>query len=471
MCSNKPRGPARSVVARLTFGYAVICTLFCLTVFSVVSAKMSANARKRIDRSLTAELAELSTIYRQTGLKSLQDEFDQEAGLNGANKLFYRLLSPEQKPVAGSNMSGWKNLEEELRTIPAPTNNGPVFSTIYARNSPFNARMATVKTADGSLLQLGINLRSDNHFQEKINRVLIVSSLILIVLSTLSGWLIARRAMSGVQRVTQAVASIRKGRLNQQVPLGNEGREIDELAEAFNKMLSRIDLLVRELKEVSDNVAHDLRSPITRMRGAAETTLTGPQELEAYREMGVTIIEESERLTQMINTALEIAQAESGILEINHAPLDLTAVLKNAVDLFQPVAESRSLNLRADIPDDPLIIYGDKMRIQRTVANLLDNAIKYTPASGRITVTARAQEQDIRIEFTDTGIGIDPEETGRIFERFYRSEKSRSSQGNGLGLSLAQTIIQAHGGNITVQSTPGKGSTFTVILPRNAEPA
>jgi heavy metal sensor kinase len=318
-------------------------------------------------------------------------------------------------------------------------------------------------------MQCGINLKSNNVFRRKFRNIFIAFSVIMFALSTLSGWLIARHAMSGVRRVTQAVSRIYKGRLRQQVSLSNEGREIDELTEAFNEMLTRIDSLIRELKEVSDNVAHDLRSPITRMRGVAETTLTGPQEIEAYREMGLIMIEESERLTHMINTTLEIAQAESGLLEIIRAPFDLTALLKNAAELFQPAAEEKQIELCANLVDDPLIIYGDKTRIQRTVANLLDNAIKYTPPEGKITLTASPHGKLIKIKISDTGVGIAPEETDRIFERFYRSEKSRSTQGNGLGLSLARTIIQAHGGNITVQSKPNEGSTFTITLPRDPE--
>lgn len=471
MYSNKHNHLPRTVVARLTFWYALICTLFCLTTFLVVSIKMNINADRRMDRQLESELAEFSGIYKEKGLPGLQEEFTQEAASNGKNKLFFRLISPQKQVLASTDTGGWNRFEEEIRQAPLPQAGGTVFYSLYDRNNPLNTRMAAVQTSDGNILQIGFNLHFDNRSHAKIQRILIASSVTMIVLCSLSGWLIARRAMSGVQRVTQAVSRIRKGRLNQQVPPGNEGREISALAEGFNEMLNRIESLVRELKEVSDNVAHDLRSPITRMRGAAETTLTGPQEIEAYREMGITIIEESERLTQMINTALEIAQAESGILEINREPLDLTIILKNAIDLFQPVAEGKQLDLRADIPDDPLIIYGDKMRIQRTVANLLDNAIKYTPAGGRITVAAFAQNRFIKMKISDTGIGIEPDETEHIFERFYRSEKSRSSQGNGLGLSLAQTIIQAHGGIITVESTSGKGSTFTITLPRGASQA
>ncbi len=468
MYSNKIRHRSRSVVSRLTLWYGLICTLFSIAAYTLLSIKLDQNISRRVEHDLENEIIELKLIYTEKGLAGLQEEFDRESKADGLKKVFFRFVSPACTILASSDVSGWDGIQNELAAVPVPAANETVFFTLYDRNSPYNAHMVASRTFDENIVQFGVNLKSNNIFRRKFRNIFIAFSVIMFALSTLSGWLIARRAMSGVRRVTQAVSHIYKGRLRQQVSFNNEGREIDELAEAFNEMLIRIESLVREIKEVSDNAAHDLRSPITRMRGVAETTLTGPQEIEAYREMGLIMIEESERLTQMINTTLEIAQAESGLLEISRSPVDLTAILKNAVDLFLPVAEEKHLKIVANLPPDTLVLSGDKMRIQRTIANLLDNAIKYT-SDGEITVTAYTHGNLLQIAISDTGIGIIPEETERIFERFYRSEKSRSTQGNGLGLSLARTIIQAHHGSITVKSSPGKGTTFTITLPRDPE--
>lgn len=469
MYSNKIRHHSRSVVSRLTLWYGLICTLVSIAAYTLLSIKLDQNISRRVEHDLENEIIELKSIYAEKGLNGLQEEFDRESKADGLKKVFFRLLSPSCTILASSDVSGWDGIQKELSAVPVPAANETVFFTLYERNSPYNARMVASRTLDENIIQFGVNLKSNNIFRRKFRNIFIAFSISMFTLSTLSGWLIARRAMSGVRRVTQAVSRIYKGRLNQQVSFGNEGREIDELTKAFNEMLTRIESLVRELKEISDNVAHDLRSPITRMRGVAETTLTGPQEIEAYREMGLVVIEESERLTQMINTTLEIAQAESGLLEIIRAPLDLTTLLKNAAELFQPVTEEKQIKLCVNLSEDPLIIFGDKTRLQRTVANLLDNAIKYTQPDGRITLTAFPYGKLIKIEISDTGIGIAPEETNLIFERFYRSERSRSTQGNGLGLSLARMIIQSHGGNIAVQSKPNEGSTFTITLPRDLE--
>lgn len=457
----------RSVVTRLSLGYAFICLLFCTAVFAVVSIRIKIAADRRIDKTLAAELREFSDIYEKQGRQGLHEEFKREAESNGAKALFCLLVSPDNHIAVSSDLSVWKNLKNELLRIAEPEPGRMAFETLYPQDEDMNTRAAAVRTSDGSLLIFGINLQSETHSYEKIQRILIAGSLAALLLSTLSVWLIARHAMSGVRRVTRAVADIRKESLNRQVPQGNEGREINELADAFNQMLRRISTLVRELKEISDNVAHDLRSPITRMRGAAETTLTGPQELDAYREMGLTIIEESDRLTGMINTMLEIAQSESGVLEISRGPVDLTALLKNAVELFQPVAEEKRIHLSAELPETPLTVSGDKNRLQRVAANLLDNAIKYTPSGGTVRLSCRAVPDGAEVEIRDTGIGIAPEELPQIFDRFYRSEKSRSSCGNGLGLSLAQSIIQLHGGWIAAESRPGEGSAFNLFLPRS----
>jgi len=274
--------------------------------------------------------------------------------------------------------------------------------------------------------------------------------------------------MSGLCRVTRAVTRIQKDDLNQQVAHGNEGLEIHELVESFNSMLLRIDTLIREIKDVSDHVAHDLRSSITRMRGITETTLTGPQKISAYQDMGQTILEEIDWLTEIINTTLEISQTEAGFIDVGAEPLDLQELLQNAVELFQPVTEDKAIQLQITPQHDPLIFYGDRPRMQRAIANLLDNAIKYTPVGGEILFQTFAEEDRVQLDISDTGPGINPDEVDRILERFYREEKSRTSAGNGLGLCLAQSIIHAHDGTITVKNNLEKGCNFTIILPRKS---
>ncbi|MFZ0035015.1 MAG: HAMP domain-containing sensor histidine kinase, partial [Sedimentisphaerales bacterium] len=275
-------------------------------------------------------------------------------------------------------------------------------------------------------------------------------------------------AMSGVKRVTQTAVSIaNEGNLIHRVPVGNEGREIRNLALAFNNMLERIQSLVSELRDVTDNIAHDLRSPITRIRGIAETTLTSNENLDTYREMTATIIDECDMLVGMINTMLEIAETQAGAANFEVAPVDIIKIVKDAHELFQPVAEDKNITLELDVQNGvkTVLVAGDTTRLQRAIANLLDNAVKYTDSGGKVTVSVERTQTQVKISVSDTGLGIEEKDITRIFDRFYRADTSRSTAGNGLGLSLAHTIVQAHKGKIVVESTPGKGSTFTILIP------
>ncbi|RPJ04685.1 MAG: hypothetical protein EHM36_09520 [Deltaproteobacteria bacterium] len=246
------------------------------------------------------------------------------------------------------------------------------------------------------------------------------------------------------------------------------GDEIDQLATTFNQMLDRIQTLLAEIKEMSENIAHDLRSPITRIRGIAEVTLTTARSTGEFESMAASTIEECDRLLDMINTMLMISKTESGIGKLSREEVDVASLVRDACELFEPMAEDKGVTLRCNAPERSLLI-GDNRLIQRMLSNLIDNAIKYTPAGGSVTVFVSENESQVLLSVKDTGIGISPDELPRVFERFYRCDQSRSQSGIGLGLSLARAIAQAHSGDITATSVPNQGSTFTVTLPKSAK--
>ena len=275
----------------------------------------------------------------------------------------------------------------------------------------------------------------------------------------------ARQALSGLGEVTRIVRQISGGTLEKRVPVNHRGDEIARLAETFNEMLERIQRLVVEIKEMSDNIAHDLKSPITRIRGIAEVTLTTETSLEDYKSMAASTIEECDRLLDMINTMLIISKTEAGVEALSKKTQDLSEVVKEACTLFQPLAEDKAITLTLDIPDQSLVI-GDVRMMQRMIANLIDNAIKYTPSQGNVDVAIRRDKgRWIVVSIKDSGIGISEKDLPHIFERFYRCDPSRAETGIGLGLSLARAIALSHGGRIDVTSSLGKGSTFRISLP------
>lgn len=286
--------------------------------------------------------------------------------------------------------------------------------------------------------------------------------------SILVGWLLAQKALVGVKEVTQTAVSIAGYDLSRRVPVKGTDDEIDQLAVAFNDMLERIETVLRSMKEITDNIAHDLRSPITRMRGVAEMALISETSNEGQAVMAGTVVEECDRLLGIINTMLSISEAESGLARLDLKKIDLMTLLNDVSDLFQPLAEEKRISFSVEGPAS-LALTCDRQRLQRVFANLLDNAIKYTPEKGEIAITAVDNGQEISVAIEDTGCGISEKDALHVFDRFFRGEKSRSQPGSGLGLSLAHAFVLIHKGMVSVESVPGQGSRFTVTLPRSGD--
>ena len=290
--------------------------------------------------------------------------------------------------------------------------------------------------------------------------------LIVILLSALVGWFMARRALSGVVQLTRTANAVAEGALKERVPVKGRQDEIDRLAMTFNTMLEKINTLIQGMKETNDSIAHDLRSPITRMRGVAEAALTSESSSEAHRMLAGDIIEQCDRLLGMINTILDISEAEAGVAKLVIKEIDLVPLVQDAVGLFLAMAEDKNIAIRVHVPPSGIRLYSDRRKLQRILGNLLDNAIKFTPAGGAITISVSGNDKRVLIGVGDTGIGISEKDVSQIFEKFFRADKSRSEPGSGLGLSLARAFVSSLGGSIMATSVPGEGSTFMVILPR-----
>ena len=217
-----------------------------------------------------------------------------------------------------------------------------------------------------------------------------------------------------------------------------------------------------ELKTLTDDIAHDLRTPLTRLRTAAEFAAMGG---ELKRPLSEMLFEQSSDMLELINTMLEISRAGSRLDRTPREDIDLCAFLRETADLYETVLDDRKLKLNLDLPPEPTLFSGHRGRLQRLLGNLLDNAIKFTPDGGEISISLARTESGIVLRVSDTGCGIAPDDLPHVFRRFWRSDSSRSLPGNGLGLALAKAIVTAYGGAITCESTPGRGTAFTVTLP------
>ena len=311
----------------------------------------------------------------------------------------------------------------------------------------------------------GLSKQALSALREDFREYLAWPLLFVIILSALVGWFMARRALSGVVQLTRTAKAVADGALKERVPVKGRQDEIDRLAMTFNTMLDRISALIQGMKETNDSIAHDLRSPIARMRGIAEAALTSESSSEAHRVLAGDIIEQCDRLLGMINTVLDISEAEAGVAKLVIEDLNVAEVVRDAVGLFLPMAEDKHITALVQAPS-ALRCYSDRRKLQRILGNLLDNAIKFTSPGGTITITLNGNAKEVSIWIKDTGVGISNEDTSRIFEKFFRADKSRSEAGSGLGLSLAKAFAYSLGGSITVTSIPAEGSLFEVTLPR-----
>jgi heavy metal sensor kinase len=465
MYSEKLSKIVHSLSFRLTLWYAAVFILSSCVAFLLFYVLITSVVRQRIDDDLREEVVTFSNIFTIDGLQAVERLAVLEAQAAGEKKIFFRILSLNGEVFSSSNMSYWENIGISRKAIARLLRgDADVFETIAIPDRKGKVRILYQTIGEGIILQLGRSMENYSGIIDAFKNIFVVTMSVLFGLAAVIGWFMARKALSGVADITRTAGEIAEGALEKRVPVKTGGDEIDRLAETFNKMLDRIQLLLREIKEMSDNIAHDLKSPVTRIRGIAEVNLTTGTSLGDYENMTAGIIEECDRLLDMINTMLMISKTEAGVGEFLPGNIDLAEVISKACELFRPMAEDKEIAMTCNVPQE-CFIEGDVRMIQRMTANLLDNAIKYTRAGGTVDVSVRADGHQAVISVQDSGTGISGDDLPHIFDRFYRCDPSRSQAGTGLGLSLARAIARAHGGEITVQSRPGEGSIFTVFLP------
>jgi heavy metal sensor kinase len=317
-----------------------------------------------------------------------------------------------------------------------------------------------------NLIQVGMSLQTIS--ETRLRFLLAMAALLPIglLLAGSGGLLLARRALKPVERMAEAAHRISAEHLDGRVEETGAGDELDRLAKTLNEMLSRLDAAFSQVRRFSADASHELQTPLTILKGELEVALRLPRTSEEYQDTLRSALEEVNRIARLVEGLLLLHRAEAGVLRIDRQAVDLEQLLREVCTQLKVMADSRPIEVRL-VPTESISIQGDPELLRRLLLNLGDNAIKYTQPKGSVTFSLQREGKWASILVSDTGIGIPGEEQERIFQPFYRTAEARSlaEGGTGLGLSLARSIAMAHGGTIQVQSAPGRGSTFQVLIP------
>jgi signal transduction histidine kinase len=455
----------RTTAFKLTLVYLTVFALFAAFLLGYFAWNTRRLITEQITETVDAEITGLSEQYRLGGIRRLVFVIDARARRPGSS--LYLLTTPAGEGLAGN-----------VGSLSAGILDAPGWiETVYRRlddqdAAEHHALVRVVQLPSGFRLLVGRDLDERERLHDIVLAAGRWSLAVVVVLGLAGGFFVTRRVLKRVDAMTDTTRTIMEGDLTGRLPIDGTGDELDRLAENLNAMLERIEALMHGLKEVSDNIAHDLKTPLTRLRNRCEEALRLAEDESQYRAALESTIEESDALIRTFNALLMIARAESGQGRDSMSDFDAAEIARGVGELYEPLADDRGLKLRVEAPA-VATVHGNRELVSQALANLVDNAIKYAaPLHGsvngaRAEVVVRAQRDGDRIMLTvaDGGPGIAEADRGRAVERFVRLEQSRSAPGSGLGLSLAAAVARLHGGELKLEDNqPGLRSVIT--LPR-----
>jgi len=458
------RALVRTSWFRLALLSVAVQAAVVVAVLAAVYQLTAADLDRRTDAALAAEVDLLADEYARRGLPGLVRMVADRSN-SELDSLIYLVATPAGRPVAG-NLSAWPpTLRQERR----PAMLELVDPAREGRTVPVSAIAFTLR--GGYRLLVGAARIERVELQRRIETSAAWILGLTLVLGLAGGVLVSRRAMRQVDRINGTATRIVAGDLRERVPLAGTGDELDRLAANLNGMLDRIGHLMAGMRQVSDAVAHDLRTPLTRLRTRLERAAAGDGDPEAMRRALEESVEECDRLLAVFRALLGIAEAEAASGEAGFAPVDLGRLADEIADLYGPAAEEAGIALSLHVPAEPVLVTGSRELLARAAANLADNAVKYTPAGGRVAIAVEPDRGGgPALAVSDTGPGIPAADRARVLDRFVRLDESRGTPGHGLGLSLVDAVARRHGARLVLEDAGPGGAGAEGAGPRGSGP-
>ena len=452
---------------RITAWYfAVLATGFSL--FGVIAFyAMRGSIHETVDENLQDQIQGVRELIERTasrGRAELAHELDQDEEIRAGSDLL------QVSDPAGNWIYRSRTMTQYGPAAPREARTS--ITTQQPNGVPLRVLTLPVQAGGETyIVQLAYPLDDFYEALDRFRRVLFLSSPLLLLLASAGGYWLSRRALAPVDQITREARSISAQNLSSRLVVPHTRDELQRLSETLNGMLERLEQAFRRITQFTADASHELRTPVALMRTRAEVVLRRPRSEEEYRETLRQILEDLQRTSSLIENLMLLARADSGTEALQRTRINMVESVGEACLEGRTLAETKQISFLEELPESPVWIEGESNSLRRLFLILLDNAVKYTPPQGRITVSLRSSDGCAVTEVRDTGIGIAAEDLPHIFERFFRADRARSREtgGAGLGLSIGQWIAQAHGGTIKAFSKPGEGSVFQVQIPLAGE--
>jgi signal transduction histidine kinase len=457
----------QSLAVRLAATYAAVFAAGAAALFGVLYWVLAHSLEER-DRAAVEQRAETYALaYEQGGAFALRSRLSADPSPD-ARSLFVRLLSPDGTTVFASVPLDWVDPQVERRLVPdawGGWKTQEIHSVRVPRDDARDFAVASRVLSDGRLIQVARTGDSRAVLLAPLRRDFAGVGAVALLLSLTAGTFLSWRATRPLRQVAATARRIiDEDDVSARIPNPRGSGELAVLARQLNALLDKNADHVRVLRETLDNLAHDMRTPLTRLRGTAELSLQEGGNPADARSALASCVDESDRVLHLLEVLLDVSAAEAGALTLRRERLDVRSLVNRAVDLYREVAEQKGIRVVAE-DSGAAEIEGDPVRISQALSNLLDNALKYTPDGGAVTIATAREPGAVTVTVSDTGPGVPPAERDAVWRRLYRGDSSRSQRGLGLGLTLVRAIAEAHGGTATVGAAPGGGARFQLRFP------